>query len=623
MNDHALLEINRLQIQMDTPRGVINAVKGFDLSIKNGEIFALVGESGCGKTMTSLAITRLLPQNAAICTGSEIFLEGVPLHHISEAKMQLIRKNKIGMIFQDPSAALNPVMTVAEQLQECLKGVPRHEMKLKMIDLLEKVHLADPIRCLAQYPHELSGGMKQRVMIAMALSRSPVLLIADEPTTALDVTTQAQVLSLIRDLNQQLKMAILLITHDLGIVAEMADRVGVMYAGHLVEQASKKDFFGFLKHPYSQKLFASLPDYTPPNEKLIVIPGQVPILDHEFGLCRFKDRCSFVFKACEQLIPRMQAQEGTHAVRCHWYDERILAQYPKAFRVVPCISQMRVKLDTDYVQSLQENNAPLLLSVRDLKVHFPIRRGFLKRPGIVRAVDGVSFDLFEGRTLALVGESGSGKTTVAKGLMRLIDHVCGEINFLGKDLLKLSTRQIRYMRADFQMIFQDPLQAMDPKMRVSDIIKEGMIALNIGSNLEERDHRVDILLEQVGLSAHYRSRTPQGLSGGQRQRVAIARALAVGARLLICDEPTSALDVSVQAQILNLLKSLQQDLVISVIFITHNISVVNYLAQDIAVMHAGRIVEYGKTAQVLNHPQHAYTKSLIAAVPRVARLITY
>lgn len=621
----ALLTIENLRVQMDTPQGIIQPIDGLNLTLRRGEIFALVGESGCGKTLSALSINGLLPQNAALCEGSRIILDGVALEHLSENAMQEIRGQKIGMIFQDPALALNPVLTIEDQLIESFQNThPKKNKKAYLkaaIDLLHKVRIPEPAVFIKQYPHQLSGGMKQRVVIAMALAKSPDLLIADEPTTALDVTTQAQVLNLIKDLNKQFNMAILFITHDLGIVGQIADTVGVMYAGHLVEQAPKIDFFANPLHPYSKKLFAALPEYTDPDQPLAIIPGSVPILDHTFTLCRFKGRCASAFKACEEVMPKWCSTSGEQKVRCHWYDEAILQKMPQALRIenIERISvveaEKRVIEPTPIYEEMET-----ILAVEDLQVHFPMRAGLFKRKvGVIKAVDNVNLQLKEGQTLALVGESGCGKTTAAKAILRLIEATKGRVHFLNKDILKVSKKKLRAYRHECQMIFQDPYSAMDPRMTIHEIIAEGMLALGIGTDAAERQDRINLLLEQVGLNNHIQHRYVHELSGGQRQRVAIARALAVGAQLIVCDEPTSALDLSVQAQILNLLKNLQEELVISYLFITHNMGVVHYLADFVAVMYLGRIVEYGPTQAVLATPKHPYTQALLDSIPTLKK----
>lgn len=539
MTHSTILTIKQLCVQINTSEGVIEPVSKIDFSILSGQIFALVGESGSGKTLTALSINRLIPENAYLCEGSEIILNNIPLQTLSENQMQKVRGKQVSMIFQDPALALNPVLSIGRQLQEAFKQkngkhYSNSEIREKSITLLDRVKIADPELCLDKYPHELSGGMKQRVMIAMALSREPALLIADEPTTALDVTTQAEVLLLLKELNQKLGMAILFITHDLGVVNQIADYVAVMQEGKIVEHHCKEDFFKKASHPYSLKLIHSMPENLPHKES---------------------------------------------------------EDFP----------------------DLEEKP---ILKIQNLKVHFPIRKGIFKRTvGYVKAVDDVSMELFEGQTLAIVGESGSGKTSLGKAVLRLIPSMSGNIEFLNTNFLKLSAKELRRYRGSIQMIFQDPYSSVDPRMTVSQIIEEGMIALKIGTDAHERQDRIRVLLEDVGLSMKYANRFPHELSGGQRQRVSIARALAVGARLIVCDEPTSSLDLSVQAQILKLLKKLQEELAISYLFITHNIGVVKYLADTVAVMYQGKCVEYGSSQKVLGDPQHEYTKTLLASVP--------
>jgi len=616
-----LLKVKNLSIQLPSKDKWIHAVEGIHFEIQPGEIFALVGESGCGKSMTASAISRLLPPGGEIMENSEIWLDNAPIHQVSEFQMRAIRSKKIGVIFQDPMASLNPVLSIGEQLYEVIlqEGTPLQKNQLEeyAIELLEQVRIPDAKRILSSYPHQLSGGMKQRVVIAMALAKKPDLLIADEPTTALDVTTQAQVLHLLQSLNQTHHMAILLITHDLGVVAQMADTVGVMYAGHIIEKATAKDFFVKAQHPYSQKLLQALPESSDANQPLAVIPGVVPTVTQSFALCRFKPRCVHQFKACEQVKPNW-IKTTNRWVRCHWYDEAILKSYPKKLRLKPIETNILLQdIEEAYIEN--PDGAPVF-SASNFKVYYPIKKGILKRTvGYLRAVDGINLTIQEGETVALVGESGCGKTSAGKAMLRLIPSQ-GELRLAGVDLLKLSSRNLRHHRHDFQMIFQDPYTSMNPKMRVHEILLEGMKALKVGSNKAEREDRIDILLEQVGLLSEVKWRYPFEFSGGQRQRLAIARALSVGPRLIICDEPTSALDVSVQAQILNLLKELQQELYISYLFITHNINVVRYIADKIAVMYLGRIVEFGTKAQIFNSPKHPYTQALLESVPQVGAI---
>ena len=544
---------------------------------------------------------RLLPAAGRILEG-QVSLEGEPLLSLSEADMRVYRGGRMAMIFQEPATSLNPVLTVGRQIGEVLerhldlRGAAATE---RMVDLLRQVGIADPERRLTEYPFQLSGGMKQRVMIAIALAGEPELLIADEPTTALDVTVQAQILDLLAKIQVDRGMGMLLITHDLGVVARMAHRIGVMYAGELVEVASREAFFTQPRHPYTQALFEALPEISRRGLKLTTIPGQVPSLAAMPAGCRFADRCAHVMSVCREQSPPWREIADGHTVRCHWQGE---AAEDTATRHA--------------VTELDIDPGKPFLQVADLKVHFPIRKGFLQRTvGHVRAVDGVSLAISAGRTLALVGESGCGKTTVGKALLQLIKPTAGSVTLGGSELVDLKGRRLRDARRHMQMIFQDPFASLNPRLRVGEIIAEGMGALGVETDSAARAAAVAALLQQVGLASEAIDRYPHEFSGGQRQRIAIARALAVQPELLICDEPTSALDVSVQAQILNLLKKLQADLGVAYLFITHNFAVVEYLAHDVAVMYLGRIVEQGRAEEVLRSPQHPYTKALLSAVP--------
>ena len=538
-----LLKVVNLQTSFGHNEHTEFAVDNISFSINKGETFALLGESGSGKSVTALSIMRLLPAAARINQGN-IFLDGKDLLALPEFAMRDIRGRRIAMIFQEPQTSLNPVLTVGQQIGETLK---RHknmrgvEQRRRSIELLESVGIPEAERRISEYPHQFSGGMKQRIMIAIALAGEPDLLIADEPTTALDVTIQAQVLDLLRDLQKDTGMAILFITHDLAVASEMADDVAVMRYGKIVEQNSRDSFYANPVHPYSRELFDALPS--------------------------------------------------------------------------------RSKRDAE-AESVQTTTASddghTLLKVRDLKVHFPIKKGLLKKTvGFVRAVDGVSIDIYSGQTFAMVGESGSGKTTFGKGILQLLHASDGSVVFDGEELTQLKGKALRQKRSDIQIVFQDPYSSMNPRMMIADVIAEGMIAQGIGGSKQQRLKRVDELLEQVGLEPSHKTRYPHEFSGGQRQRICIARALAVEPKLIVCDEPTSALDVSVQAQILDLLKELQKNMGLSYLFITHNISVVEYLAHYVAVMYQGKIVEHGPVDEVLTNPQDPYTQRLLAAVPRL------
>jgi len=601
-----LLRVSGMVTQL---RNGARIVDDISFNIKAGETFVLLGESGCGKSMTALSLLRLLP-DGVVNAGSAAQLDGIELFDLREREMRDLRGGMMAMIFQEPGLSLNPVMTVGQQIAEVLglhQGMRGSAARLRCVELLDQVGIPDASRRAEEYPFQLSGGMKQRVMIAMALAGQPKLLIADEPTTALDVTIQAQVLQLLRDTQAASGMSLLLITHDLGVVAEMAHQVGVMYAGQIVEHANRAQLFGQPLHPYTQKLFAALPDATRRNRSLAAIPGSVPPLGSVTQGCRFAARCDKAWSLCNDKTPDWTVVGEGQGVRCHLYREQVARSGE---------NEVGEQEHHDVSKpDLQLVPSPVLLEVSDLKVHFPIRKGLLQRVvGQVKAVDGVSLDIPQGRTLALVGESGCGKTTLGKALLQLISPITGSVQFDGRELIGSDARE---QRASMQMVFQDPYASLNPKMRVAEILEEGMAALNIGNNSAARQAHIDTLLDQVGLARDSKWRYPHEFSGGQRQRIAIARALAVSPRLLICDEPTSALDVSVQAQILNLLKSLQQKLELSYLFITHNLAVVEYLADEVCVMYLGRIVERGTSAEVLRAPKHPYTQALLSAIPRI------
>jgi peptide/nickel transport system ATP-binding protein len=532
-----LLSVENLRVGFDRDKDTPLAVDDVSFEIQPGTAFALVGESGSGKSVTALSVLRLLPPSARVL-GGKALLDGDDVFGVSEYAMCRIRGRRIGIIFQDPMTSLNPVVTIGHQLDEILKRHGRRSertLAARKQELLRRVGLPEPERRMNEYPHQLSGGMRQRVMIAIALAGDPELLIADEPTTALDVTIQAQILNLLKTLQRENGMALWLITHDLGIVAEMADQVAVMRKGQIVERASRERFFAQPEHPYSQQLFAALPS-----------------MDH----CR----------------------------------------------------QRQVARET----------APPLLEVRDFKVYYPIHAGLFHRVvSYVRAVDGVSFSVARGQTLALVGESGCGKTTLGKGILKLIPGSGGEVVFRGSGSEDAGRAALRTQYAGMQIIFQDPFSSMNPRMLVGDIIEEGLRALRPEMPTTERRDRAADLLARVGLPKASRLRYPHEFSGGQRQRICIARALAVSPKLIVCDEPTSSLDVSVQAQIIDLLKELQAAEGISYLFISHNLAIVAELADEVAVMYGGRIVELGAAERVLRHPAHPYTAKLLAAVPKV------
>lgn len=622
MSQNPILEVKNLKVYIQSESEYIKAVNTVSFTLHETETMAIVGESGSGKSITAMSILRLLPLQARIDLQSEINFKGNNLLHFSEKQMQTIRRNDIAVIFQDPQVALNPVLTIGAQIIEAIsEKLSQSQLTTKAIGLLKDVLISEPEMMLNKYPHQISGGQKQRVMIAMALAKSPSVLIADEPTTALDVTTQAQIIELLKIIIKKNKMALILISHDLGVVRELADTIYVMYAGHMVEQASTKEFFFSPKHPYAQKLFKALPERADKRAPLSVIPGQVPSLNQDFKICRFYGRCEVAIEVCKQEIPALYSYQNTTngLVRCLHYQPDLLLAEPVQKIAQKLMGKKEIVHhdlleDSHYEHHIEEKVN--LIDINYLKVFFPIQKGLFKRTvGYIKAVDGVSLSIHEGETVALVGESGCGKSTVGKAILQLIKPSYGNVIYMGKDLTRLLPWNLHKIRSDCQMIFQDPYSSMDPRMRVSDILEEGMIALNVGTNSAERQERIDALLEQVGLNKKMKHRFPHEFSGGQRQRICIARVLALGAKFIICDEPTSSLDVSVQAQLLNLFQALQNEFNISFLFITHNISVVSYLADTVAVMYLGRIVEQGSADAILKKPKHPYTQALLASVP--------
>jgi peptide/nickel transport system ATP-binding protein len=607
-----MLQIDDLHVQLDSDAGLVRAIDGLKLSIERGETFALVGESGCGKSMTALALMRLLPENGFVA-GGDVRLaergEALDLLALPERGMRQVRGGRIGMIFQEPGTSLNPVMTVGRQVVEAieahtpLRGTAARE---KALQWLARVGIPEPERRFDDYPFRMSGGQKQRVMIAMALAAEPEFLVADEPTTALDVTIQAQILDLLKGLQQERRMGLLLITHDLAVVSGMAHRVALMYAGQIVEVAGAAQFFRQPRHPYAQALLRAWPDASRRGGALHAIAGTVPALHQPFTGCRFAPRCSLAIAACHEAPPRLTTVGAGHEVRC------VLAEQAGSAAAAS-------------VPAPAATTAPapgaLLLDVQNLHVRFPIRGG--GGSGAKRhfsAVDDVSFQLREGETLALVGESGCGKTTTGKAILQLLRGLAtveGRALLGGRDLFSLHGEALRAARREVQIVFQDPYASLNPRMPVLEILHEGLAALSPELGRNERHERITTLADRVGLRRDALARFPHEFSGGQRQRIAIARALAVRPRLIVCDEPTSALDVSVQAQILNLLRELQAELGVSYLFVTHNIAVVEYIAHRVVVMQAGRVVEQGPCAELVARPAHAYTQQLLAAVPRL------
>lgn len=561
-----LLQVEGLGVLVDNGESDVAVVSNLALSIARGETFALVGESGSGKSMTALALMRLLPAAAQLGAGS-VRLNGEEISGVSEQAMRRIRGGRIGMIFQEPSTSLNPVMRVGDQIMETLEahtGLRGAALRERAIHWLTRVGIAEAASRVNDYPFQFSGGQKQRIMIAIALAAEPALLIADEPTTALDVTVQAQILDLLADIQRELDMAVLLISHDLAVVQRVADHVAVMRHGQVLVNEPAKEFFRQASHPYVQQLFDAIPSYEKRGRPLISPP-----------------------QAEEAAVGRQDDQGGEKGKE----DNRMMSQ-------------------------------PVVLSVHGLSVSYPSGSGgWLRRRLRKQVVDGLSFELHAGETLALLGESGCGKTTTGKALLRLLDaqaQVQGDVLLKGQDVFRADRRTLRQLRRGIQIVFQDPYASLDPRMRVGQAIEEGLASLRPEWGKEERARRVASLLQRVGLPEDAAARWPHEFSGGQRQRVAIARALAVEPDVLVLDEPTSALDVSIQAQILDLLRELQAESGMAYLFITHNFGVVEYMADRIAVMEAGAIAEIGAAHEVLLNPQAEATRHLLAAVPRLA-----
>ncbi|ODV12502.1 MAG: ABC transporter ATP-binding protein [Rubrivivax sp. SCN 70-15] len=612
-----MLDITDLKVELDAEAGIVRAIDGMRLAIERGETFALVGESGCGKSMTALALMRLLPDNGIVAGGDITLGQGrdaVDVLGLSESRMRSVRGGRIGMIFQEPATSLNPVMKVGRQIVEAIEAhteLRGEAARVKAIDWLRRVGIPEPERRIDEYPFRMSGGQKQRVMIAIALAAAPDFLVADEPTTALDVTIQAQILDLLKQLQSEQRMGMLLITHDLAVVAGMAHRVALMYAGQIIEVAPAAEFFAAPRHPYAQALLRALPAGDRRGLPLEAIKGTVPPLWQRFDGCRFAPRCAKAMPHCASTLPELAAIGAAHTVRCLLYAPDAPAA-AEAAAAEPVAAVVRPVVD---------RSAPPLLDVQGLRVRFPIRSGLLQRTKRhFDAVDGVSFQVRPGETLALVGESGCGKTTTGKAIVQLLRGAAdieGRALLDGRNLFELHGPELLAARRQVQIIFQDPFASLNPRMRVFDLLEEGLASLNTELDAGARRERIERLTDQVGLRRDALDRYPHEFSGGQRQRIAIARALAVQPRLIVCDEPTSALDVSVQAQILNLLRDLQRELGVSYLFITHNIGVVEYIADRIAVMRAGRIEEQGDCDDVLSRPQQEYTKTLLAAVPRL------
>jgi peptide/nickel transport system ATP-binding protein len=604
-----LLQIEDLRTDIKLKHSTVHAIDGVSLYVNPGETLGIVGESGCGKTMTALSIMNLLPSGGSIVGGS-IRLNDVEISQLDDERLRRIRGNEIGMIFQDPLSSLNPTMTVGKQIAEAVmlhREATREQAMDRAAEVLDLVGLPRAKERINEYPHQFSGGMRQRVMIAMALACEPKLLIADEPTTALDVTIQKQILELIDDLRQRLGMAVILVTHDLGVIAGRADRVAVMYAGKIAEQTETATLFANPRHPYTEALFHALPEKAAETrEKLLSIPGLPPDLTNPPKGCRFAPRCRYATDRCRGEDPVLLGETPEHKYACF---------YP-----VGITERGETDLVVDEPERVTRPRvtpaAETLLEVRNLVKDFPVTKGAVlqRRVGFVSAVADVSFEIGRGQTLGLVGESGCGKTTVGRLLVGLESPTAGVISFGGQDLAKRTGRQYRRDRRKIQLMFQDSYSSLDPRMRAETILREPLIVQRIGSREEQRK-RVLEMLDHVGLPKTALERYPHEFSGGQRQRLGFARALILSPELIVADEPVSALDVSIQAQVLNLMRELQSELGLTYMFISHDLAVVRYLSSRIGVMYLGKLVEMGPADEVYLTPAHPYTRGLIDSAP--------
>jgi peptide/nickel transport system ATP-binding protein len=610
-----VLEVDGLRTEFRMRTANVGAVDGVSFEVNQGECVGIVGESGCGKSTTGFSIMRLLPGNGHVVDGV-ISLNGRDLAGLSEKEMRKVRGDEVALIPQDPLTSLNPTTTIGRQISEAVllhRDVSRKQARARALEVLTMVEMPRPAERLDQYPHELSGGLRQRVMIAMALACEPKLLIADEPTTALDVTIQAQILDLIDDLRVRLHMAVVLITHDMGVIAGRTDRVLVMYAGKIVEEAETSELFSRMRHPYAEALLASVPKLDQhAGEPLLSIAGLPPDLSQKHTNCRFHPRCQYATEECRETEPPLVEASGSQS------NHRYACFHPVQHG--PEAVAVSVRSTDDGAPAARESaldSKPPLLVVDHLVKEFPVLSGTVIRHAVgqVHAVSDISFQVRDGETFGLVGESGCGKTTVGRLVVGLERPVSGSIRFREDELVNLRGRELRRYRRNLQLMFQDPYASLDPRMRVGTILREPLKVQRMGNADEQRD-RVAQLMQEVGLSPQAADRYPHEFSGGQRQRIGLARALALHPQLIVADEPVSALDVSIQAQILNLMKHLQERLGLTYIMISHDLAVVRYMADTIGVMYLGKLVERGPSADVFSSPVHHYTQGLLDAVPK-------
>ena len=662
----SLLEIENLHMQIRLRTRMVRAVDGVSLTLEQGESLGIVGESGCGKTMTALSVMRLLPTGGHIAAGT-VRLEGRELTAMTDGEMRALRGNEIGMIFQDPMTSLNPTMNIGRQIAESVvlhRGVSDEAALSRAEEVLTLVGMPNPRERLRDYPHQLSGGLRQRVMIAMALACEPKLLIADEPTTALDVTIQAQILELIDELKSHLGMGVLLITHDMGVIAGHADRTMVMYAGKIVESAATERLFDDVHHPYTEALLASIPQIDQDkSQRLYAIPGLPPDLSRQLKACRFNPRCRYATDICRSEEPPLAGDDPEHPYACFHPVDRSVEDIAGAGDLIlrnavsepvmvapiasvemvselsgadvnggPATGSALTDLPATVVGSGPEEwaatappselstgpseDAPTILELRNVRKEYLVTAGALlqRKVGAIQAVRGIDLVLREGETIGVVGESGCGKSTLGRLIVGLEPPTTGSVLFDGTDLTKLKGADRRHRQRDLSLMFQDPYSSLDPRMRVGSIIREPLVVQGIGTTAEQRE-RVAELLREVGLPPHAVELYPHEFSGGQRQRIGLARALALNPRLIVTDEPVSALDVSIRSQILNLMKRLQARHSLSYVFISHDLSVVRYLADRIAVMYLGKLVEIGTGEDIYARAAHPYTSGLIGSIP--------
>jgi peptide/nickel transport system ATP-binding protein len=613
-----ILQVKDLAIKYHTREGILTAIRGASFDIHEGEIVGVVGESGCGKSTIASAVMRLLPPNGEISAGQMLF-QGQDLVQLNQESMRRLRGKDMAMIFQDAMTSLNPVFNVEQQMIDAQKAqMPgqgqkwQQAMRERAIGMLERVGIPDAARQIKEYPHQFSGGMRQRIMIATALLSNPALLVADEPTSALDVTLEAQILELILRLRDELGTAILYITHDLGVIARICDSLIVMYAGNIVEDGNVLDIFAGPKHPYTQALLRSHPSHSARENRLKTIRGRVPSLrDLPIG-CKFAPRCDIAREMCHTAEPDYVAVDGQH-VLCHAYGPGWAGAGPTV--LLP--SETRKPVVAQASEAARTGDEVIVETIQ-VRTHFRDHVGFLdqilgQKGGAVRAVDGVDIRICCGETLGLVGESGSGKTTLGRTILRLLSPTGGTIVIDGQDITRLSQQKLRPMRSRMQMIFQDPFCSLSPRMKVSSILLEPYRIHGIP--VDDPRHKVDELLAMVGLSSEQAAKYAHQLSGGQARRVGIARALALHPEILVADEPTAGLDVSVAAGILNLLKDLREELNLAYVIITHNLNVIGFIADRVAVMYLGKIVELAVTDSLFTQPRHPYTEALLSAIP--------